>query len=394
MLRALLVVLTVVPSFAQAWGFLGHRRLASKMQDAMPANHCLRAWYTSKQTFDLQDSACDPDRWRSTDSMEAPRHYLNIDYFSPVAGYPRDYQQAIAQLGPTYARTNGTVPWRVQDKYAELVAAFRSGNETQILETSFVLSHYVFDSFSILHDTKNFDPDGLHERWESDMFDNSTRMNAITNAAVGYYGTAGIADPRNHVFDIVIVGNGLAPTLIAADEAGAAGVVELFNRTRDMTARRWGDGITVMSSMLWTAWNEAGRPNLSNFGSSCSRAGPTAQVVIVGYPPVGGLTPVALPDGGVVDAGVESDGGVAPDAGVEVDAGVTADGGAPTDGGPVGGGAGGSGGFHNPGNPFGPLGGGGGTDDGGGCSCTDVPGTSVVAVLAALTMLRARRRRS
>ncbi|MGV3620302.1 MAG: MYXO-CTERM sorting domain-containing protein [Archangium sp.] len=389
MLRALLVVLTLIPSLAHAWGYAGHRRLASKMQDAMPANHCLRNWFTSKQTFDLQDSACDPDRWRSTDSLEAPRHYLNIDWVNPVSSYPRDYAQAQAQLGGTYARTNGTVPWRVQEKYGELVAAFRSGNETQILEVAFVMSHYVFDSFSILHDTKNFDPNGLHERWESDMLENSARINAITTAAATFYGTPGVADPRNHVFDIVIVGNGLAPTLIAADDAGDAGVTELYNRTRDMTSRRWGDGITVMSSILWTAWNEAGRPNLSGFSASCSRVGPAAQVVLVGFPPAGGLTPATLPPD---DAGVIEDAGVVEDAGVQTDAGVTEDGG--VDGGPVGGGTGDGGGHFNPGNPFAPVGGGAGSEDGGGCSCTDVPMTASLLGLAVLGLLRSRRRRS
>lgn len=392
MSRSLLLVLLLLPSLAFAWGFAGHRRLASKMQDALPANHCLRAWFTSKQTYTLQDSACDPDRWRSTDSNEAPRHYLNIDWVNPVSNYPREYQQAEQQLGVMYARTNGTVPWRVEAKYHELVAAFRSGNESTVLDTAFVLSHYVFDSLSILHNTRDYDPNGLHERWESEMLENPTRLNAITTDAVTYYGTVGLADPRYNVFDLIIVGNGLAPQLVAADNAASADVVALYNATREMTARRWGDGITLMSSILWTAWNEAGRPNLAGFTTSCSRAGPAVDVAVVGYPPPGGFlhgpdAGIPMPvDAGVPDAGVEADAGV-PDSGVEADAGI-ADAGT--------GGGGGSNGGHTAipgGNVFGGgFGGGGGkADEGLGCVCTHVPGASLALLVGFMALLRRRR---
>lgn len=412
MARSLLLVLTLLPSMAFAWGFAGHRRLASKMQDALPANHCLRAWFTSKQTFTLQDSACDPDRWRSTDSNEGPRHYLNIDWVNPVTNYPRDYQQAEQQLGPSNARNNGTVPWRVEAKYHELVAAFRSGNESTVLETAFVLSHYVFDSLSILHNTRDYDPNGLHERWESEMLENTTRINAITTGATAYYGTAGFADPRYNVFDLVIVGNGLVAQLIAADNAANADVVLLYDSTRDMTARRWGDGITLMSSILWTAWNEAGRPNLSGFSASCSRAGPAGEVVVIGYPPAGGFTHgpdagIPMVDAGVEDAGSEFDAGVvdagSPDAGGidagDDDAGIS-DAGSEVDAGFVdsgtGGGGGGSNGGHGNipgGNIFGGgLGGGGGrADEGLGCVCTNVPGASLALLVGFIALLRRRR---
>lgn len=424
MRSALLLLLTLMPALAHAWGFAGHRRLASKLQDALPANHCLRTWYSARQTYSLQDSACDPDRWRSTDTLEAPRHYLNIDWVNPVSSYPRDYNQAVAQLGPTYARTNGTVPWRVEEKYGELVAAFRSGNQTAILDTTFVLSHYVFDSVSLLHNTRDFDPNGLHERWESDMLEDSSRINAITTSAVTYYGTSGLADPRYNVFDLIIVGNGLAPQLIAADVAADAGVVALYNSTRDMTARRWGDGITLMSSIVWTAWNEAGRPELTGFTTSCSRAAPVSDLVVVGYPPSGGFT--HGPDAGVpmgggsgsTGGGVGSTGGGvgtvgggdgSTGGGVGTTGGGvgTTGGGAGTTGGgdgAVGGGDGttgggdgvlgggtgstaGAGGRTFP-DPFGPPVGGGSAA---GTGCSAVPGSALA--LIALALWRARRRR-
>ena len=331
MLRPLLLLAMWWSSASFAWGFDGHRRLASLMQDSFPQSHCLRAWFAARQTTALQDKACDPDRWRSTDATEAPRHFLEVDWVSPISNYPREYAAVVALLGDRNASNNGIVPWHVEVKYAELVAAFRAKDETAILETAFVMSHYVFDSFSLLHDTKNFDPNnGLHARWESDMLNVLANLNGITTLAATYYGTAGRADPRNNIFDVVLVGNPLVAQLVQADTAAAGSIPALYMATKDLTARRWGDGVTVMSSILWTAWAEAGSPELTGFSSGCSREVPVAEIVIRGYPPPGGFTHPGV-DAGTPDAGVLTDAGVEVDAGVDAGNGTGAGGGGGSD---------------------------------------------------------------
>lgn len=401
--RLLVVLLCLTPSLAFSWGYSGHRRLAKLMQDPLPANSCLRDWYLQRQTYPLQDSACDPDRWRENDSAEAPRHYLNIDWTLPMAvnTYPREYSQAEARFGVTNARRNGLVPWRVEEMYRQLVAAFRADRsnmlayETEILRISFVMSHYVTDSFSVLHDTKNFDPNnGLHERWESAMLSNNTENNAMQALAEPLYGTPGIADPRNNIFDMVIVGNTVLPQLLAADRAasGDGGIYNpatydmqvLFDQSKDVTSRRWADALTVLSSLLWTAWAEAGRPELSGFTADCSRAPPTTEIVLRGHPTV--LTHPG--DGGVVlppyDAGTGggTDGGAGGGTGGGAGGGTGGgDGGA--DGGTGGGAGGGTGGG---------AGGGGGTEPPPvGCSCgqLDAP---MLLISGVMVMLLRRRR--
>jgi hypothetical protein len=334
----LTLLLALTPSLAFAWGFDGHRRLSSMMQDPLPSSSCLRQWFAARQTAALQDSSCDPDRWRymsagaAYDPSEGPRHYLEIDWVSPISDYPRDWSAAVARLGG-FATKNGVVPWRVEELYARLVEDFRARSAVRILDTAFILSHYVTDAFSVLHNTKNSDPnDGLHGRWESDMLDSTSNLNGVATLARSYFGTVGKADPRNNIFDVVLVGNGLVPALIAADIASTS-TAQLYTATRDLTARRWGDALTVMASLLWSAWAEAGAPELPGFSGSCSRAVPTGEIAIIGYPPAGGFThpkPDAGPGGGgggrppdagagggggggeVMDGGALTDGGVAP----------------------------------------------------------------------------------
>ena len=316
MSRLFVVLALVSASSSFGWGFDGHRRLASLMQDALPQEHCLRSWFAARQTTTLQDHACDPDRWRSTDAAEAPRHYLEIDWVNPITDYPRDYDAVVALLGARNASNNGIVPWRVEQKYAELVAAFRAKDQAAILDVSFVMSHYVFDSFSVLHDTKNFDPNnGLHARWESDMLNVLGNLNGITTLAASYYGTAGLAHPRDDDFDAVLTGNPLVSQLIAADTAAAGSIQSLYGSTKDLTARRWGDGVTLMSSLLWTAWAEAGSPELTGFSTSCLRSAPSGSIVFLGYPPAGQVVDAGVPDagtgggGGTEDAGTGGGGG-------------------------------------------------------------------------------------
>lgn len=356
------LLLAVGWSFASfGWGFDGHRRLASVMQDAVPAQHCLRTWFSTRQTPALQDKACDPDRWRSTDTEEWPRHFLEVDWVNPPSNYPRDYAAVVQLVGDRNAKGNGTVPWRVEAKYAELVAAFRAQNTTLILDTAFVLSHYVFDSFSVLHDTKNSDPNnGLHSRWESDLLDVNSNLNGITTLAATFYGTPGKADPRYNIFDVVIAGNAQVNQLVQADIAANGSLPALFTGTKELTARRWGDGVTLMSSLLWTAWAEAGSPELTGFSTGCSRAVPLGEIVFRGYPPAGGFTH-APPDAGVPDAGSD-----------EVDAGVVQ-------------GSGGSGGL-----PPGTGGGGGPPETPPGCGCSGLSAEAVLLCTTAVLWLRRR----
>lgn len=377
-LRSFVSLICLMPTLALSWGFDGHRKLASVMHEPLPANGCLRQWLQNHQTYALQNSACDPDRWRTgpdADPLEAPRHYLEIDYEQPIASYPRDYADVEARFGQ-YAAKNGQVPWRVEALYFQLVAAFRAKDEAEILRLMFVLSHYVTDAHSVLHDSKNFDPNkGLHARWESDMLDSTSNLNAIYAQAATLYGTPGIADPRNNIFDQVITGNGLLGQLISADKiaSGDGGVYNsttyqlktLFQLTKDLTARRWADALTVLSSLLWTAWAQAGRPELTGFSTDCSRAMPSGEIVLRGFATVfthPGDSGIVFPpddagitvDAGSVDAGSVDAGAVdagAVDAGA-VDAGPNQE----PDGGGTGGGEG--------------TGGGGGTEEKpAGCSC-------------------------
>lgn len=315
LLRITVVVALLAPAVSLGWGFNGHRRLASKLHEPLP-NGCLRSFLQAQaQTAAFQDDACDPDRWRvegsvNYDPNEWPRHFLNIDYAQPIESYPRDWAQVEARFGQ-YAVQNGQVPFRVEEMYAILVARFQAGNAADIAQQVAWMSHYVTDAFSPYHDTRYSDPKlnstdtvGGHSRYESRMLQESTYIAAISAAANTHFGTVGRADPKHRIFDIIIVGNPLAAQVAQVDLQGQGDLAALYNGTRDLTARRWGDALTLLSSLVVSAWVDAGRPLITGMPTGCSNVAPQGELVLKGF-----ALPVFSEDGGLQDAGTGVDAG-------------------------------------------------------------------------------------
>jgi hypothetical protein len=316
-LSAVCCAAVLVPSVAFGWGFEAHRRLSSNLHEPFSEGSCLRAFvaqFTSQYSF--QDQSCDPDRWRQNEgpecdgrrdtpeSCEWPRHYLNVDYADPLESYPRDWEEAKVRFGQ-YAVANGRVPWRVEQLYGELVQAFEARAISQARDRLAWLSHYVTDASSPMHATRS-QPGDLHLRYETQMLATQGRLDALIVAMRQHYGTLGRAHPRDHVFDLLLVGQPLAQTLIHQDIQNGGSLTALYDNSADLTARRWADGLTLLAALIGTAWLEAGAPLLSGMPGGCDAAVPDGQLVLAGYP-----LPQQVPD-----AGTAGDGGVdRPDAG-------------------------------------------------------------------------------
>lgn len=332
------VLLVLIAPSASAWGFDTHRELASRMHEPLPAG-CLKSWLSAKQSASFQDDACDPDRWRFSDdpnydAEEWPRHFLQIDRADPPSSYPRDYAGAVTQFGDYYAKKNGQVPWRVEEMYARLVEAFRSEDEVRVLREIAHLSHYVTDAFSPLHDSQTTDAklnesdyDGMHRRYETMMLSSSTDRNSVADEARQYYGTLGRADPRHHLFDIVLTGQPLAEQIAIADFETQGNTDELLRRTREFTARRFGDSLTLLASLVGSAWVDAGSPLLASMPQSCSAEVAQGEVVLLGHmlpAPQPEPQPEPVPDAGTPVAPVVPGETIEPGIGCSSIAGVLA----------------------------------------------------------------------
>lgn len=161
------LLLTALPLLS--WGDKGHRVVVTLSLATLPPE--VRAWYRGREDF-LRNHASDPDHWRQ-DRKEGPRHFIDCEPYGGPAGIPRDLAAAQAKLGAAFYR-NGVVPWIIQDRWRDLVAAFKSRDPEKVAFASAILSHYVADLHVPLHTTEDHDgaePDqrGVHSRWETGL---------------------------------------------------------------------------------------------------------------------------------------------------------------------------------------------------------------------------------
>lgn len=265
------------PVPAQAWGFDVHRQIAARAIPLLPAE--LRPFYEKYNVFVVEHSV-DPDLWRNAGfEQEPPRHFVDLDAYGeyPFANLPHDYEAAVAKFGLEMVTKNGTLPWRVQEIYDKLVAAFRQAAQPDpryslddIKFFSAALAHYVADSYVPFHAVRNYDGQmtgqwGIHSRFETDMvLRNLARMRLAPSVQPP------VRNAREFIFANLTAGAPLADEVLAADRQAVKGKTEyddqyfarLFALAGPIAERRLAEAMSGVAAVIAGAWEEAGRPAL------------------------------------------------------------------------------------------------------------------------------------
>lgn len=173
----LLLLLAALP--LSAWGDKGHRIACGLALDGLPPGP--RAWFTGREA-EVEAHASDPDHWRQ-DRKEGPRHFLDMEPYGGPDQLPRTVEEAQARVGGDFYRS-GVLPWIIQDRWRDLVEAFRSGDASRVAYATSILSHYVADACVPLHTTENHDGQatnqrGVHGRWESGLVERHVQREAL-----------------------------------------------------------------------------------------------------------------------------------------------------------------------------------------------------------------------
>jgi hypothetical protein len=154
-----------------SWGFFAHYRINRLAVFTLPK--AMAGFYKANIGF-ITQHAISADKRRYVDSAEAPRHYLNADHYgkNPFRLIPERWNDAVVKYSEDTLNKYGTVPWAIQYNYYKLVDAFKGHDTTGILTASANLGHYVADAHVPLHLTQNYNGQltnqtGLHAFWES-----------------------------------------------------------------------------------------------------------------------------------------------------------------------------------------------------------------------------------
>ncbi len=159
---------------ALKWGFYAHRKINRLAVFTLPPD--LIPFYKQHIEF-ITEHAVDPDKRRYVSEDEAPRHYIDIDHYAakgedPFKNMPRKWKDAVARFTEDTLEAYGIIPWHLDRLTFQLTKAFKNGDLNRILRYSSDLGHYIGDAHVPLHTTENYngqltDQEGIHGFWES-----------------------------------------------------------------------------------------------------------------------------------------------------------------------------------------------------------------------------------
>ncbi len=239
----------------------------------------------------ITDHAVDPDKRRYAVAAEAPRHYIDINNYGnyPWAELPAKYEEAVKKYSEDTILANGIVPWWIQIMQQRLTNAFKEKDLAKILKFSAEIGHYIADSHVPLHANSNHDGQytnqkGIHGFWESRVPELLAEKEFDFMIGKATY----ISDIPKYVWDRVRE-SGAASDTVLKDEAGltkqfsadrkysfeersgkivrqysSAFTIAYNQMLNGMVERRMRLAIASVASFWYTAWVNAGQPDLKN----------------------------------------------------------------------------------------------------------------------------------
>ena len=271
-----------------AWGFYGHKMVNRLAVFSLPPE--MFALYKANIDY-LTENSVNPDKRRYSDTAEACRHYIDLDHyekFLPIDTVPRKWNDAVTKLSKDTLLAYGIVPWHIQVMMQRLTYAFKEKDLDKILRISAELGHYVADAHVPLHASENYNGQftnqhGIHGFWESrlpelfstdyDLFvgkcyylNNPLEMawQASEGSFAGLDTVLGFERKLNASFDqskkYSIEYKGQTQVKVYSKEYAAA----YHQMLAGQVERRLKASILTVANMWYTAWVDAGQPNLND----------------------------------------------------------------------------------------------------------------------------------
>ncbi len=282
----LLAILIITHDPVSAWGFYGHRKINAMAVFALPAP--LFGFY--KQNYDhVVALAVNPDKRRYAVEGEAECHYIDLDHYgsSPADSVIRNWTEACNVFGEDELRAHGIVPYKINWVYHSLLKAFVNNDIKKIIRLSADLGHYIADAHVPLHCTSNYNGQktgqyGIHGLWESripELFAGSytnlvDEVEYISEVDQVVWQT--VFDSYELVDKVLylerMVDASVIPSMKMEHEIRNERVVRTFSAhyaseyheaLDGMVERRWRKSIHTISSFWYSAWVDAGQPDLT-----------------------------------------------------------------------------------------------------------------------------------
>jgi hypothetical protein len=282
-----LLLVAIFPFLCGFWGFFAHQRINRLAVFTLPPGMIK---FYKKNIGYLTEAAVNPDRRRFSLPEEASRHYIDLDHFGDSALYkiPRFWQQAVEKYSEDTLKAYGIVPWHINRMYFRLREAFLVGDPDQILKVSAELGHYIGDAHVPLHTTENYNgqlsgQEGIHGFWESRLPELFSNDYDFFVGKAEYIGNPQLAAWQAVINSHLAVDSVLAEEMKLSERMGerkysfeTKGKVTTKVYSKEyakayhhllngMVERRMRAAIKCIGDFWFTAWVDAGQPELEKF---------------------------------------------------------------------------------------------------------------------------------
>jgi hypothetical protein len=284
-----------------AWGFYAHQKINYYAVFLLPPQ--MMKLYKNNISF-ISEHAVDPDKRRYSIAAEAPRHYIDIDFYGkyPYDSLPHRWDSAKAKFGEETLQSQGIVPWWVQTMELRLTNAFKEKDQQKILKLSAEIGHYIADAHVPLHASSNHDGQlsnqkGIHGFWESrvpELFAESQYDFMIGKAEY-------IDNPGAYIWRRVLESGAASDTVLKNEAVLTASfkgekfsfeerngkVLRQYSTAfsdayqkslNGMVERRMRQAIYSVAAFWYTAWVNAGQPDLSDLKDVAPTPAQTAEM--------------------------------------------------------------------------------------------------------------------
>lgn len=286
-------------SHASLWGFFGHKRINRIAIFTLPPE--MFGFFKEHIEY-ITEHAVDPDKRRYAVEGEAQRHYIDIDHYAqggidPFDHVPRQWNEAVAMFTEDTLQAYGIVPWHIQVMKLRLQKAFEAKNVDLILKNAADIGHYIADAHVPLHTTENYNGQltgqrGIHGLWESriveleaDTYDYFVGKAVYVTHVLDFAWDA-VRSSNNAVDSVLKLEKELTATFPSDQkytyEQRGQTVVQTYSkafcdayneRLNGMVERRMRSAIAGVGSIWYTAWVDAGQPDLSSLTNTPPSAG-------------------------------------------------------------------------------------------------------------------------
>lgn len=282
-----LICLLLTATQCFCWGFYAHKKINYYSVFLLPPQMVL--FYKPHIDF-ISEHAVDPDKRRYSITAEGPRHFIDVDHYGeyPYLELPHKWKDAVEKYSEDTLLKYGIVPWQIQTILGRLTKAFKEKNFSSILKNSAEIGHYIADSHVPLHASENYDGQltgqkGIHAFWESRVPELLAEKNFNFFIGKAQY----IKDPSGFVWERVLESAKALDSVLGFEKElsnhfpadkkysfekrnnllknqySSAYTIAYDKMLNGMVERRMRQSIFAVASLWYTAWVNAGQPDLS-----------------------------------------------------------------------------------------------------------------------------------